>query len=210
MTNQGRLQEWNDEKGYGFICPQAKGRRIFAHIHEFKTALPRPQNGDAVLYRIGKDSRGRRCAVRIERPELPLQHSPWEIPVVLIFCFLFWVGVLTVRGLYPPEVPVSIGLLSLLSYLQYALDKKRARQQKFRIPERRLHTLDLLGGWPGGWIAQLHFHHKTRKTSFRLFFYLTIMLHTGFVVALAVKPELQEFFPFREVLPRLLQQLRSF
>lgn len=42
----------------------------------------------------------------------------------------------------------------------------------------------LIGGWPGGWIAQIHCHHKTRKPKFRILFFITVLLHAGFIIIL--------------------------
>jgi uncharacterized membrane protein YsdA (DUF1294 family) len=40
-------------------------------------------------------------------------------------------------------------LLSALTYWVYAVDKRRAEERLWRVPEARLHLLELLGGWPG-------------------------------------------------------------
>ena len=58
--------------------------------------------------------------------------------------------------------------LSAVSASLYAIDKRRAihnrsRERKRRIPERRLHLVDLLGGWPGGLAARQLFRHKRDK-----------------------------------------------
>lgn len=58
--------------------------------------------------------------------------------------------------------------LSAVSASLYAVDKRRAihnrsREPRRRIPERRLHLVDLLGGWPGGLAARQFFRHKRDK-----------------------------------------------
>ncbi|MFN9570682.1 MAG: cold shock domain-containing protein, partial [Cyanobacteriota bacterium] len=42
MDQQGRLTQWNDAKGYGFITPLSKGPRIFVHISQFQQRNRRP------------------------------------------------------------------------------------------------------------------------------------------------------------------------
>lgn len=69
------------------------------------------------------------------------------------------------------------GLMSLLSYAVYAADKQAARQGRRRVPERTLHLLALLGGWPGALLAQQRLRHKSRKAAFRAVFWLTVLLH---------------------------------
>lgn len=67
--------------------------------------------------------------------------------------------------------------LSIASFTAYGLDKRAARRDRRRIPERRLLTLDLLGGWPGGWAAQRAFRHKRRKAAFMWRFRAAAVAH---------------------------------
>lgn len=69
------------------------------------------------------------------------------------------------------------GLMSLATYAVYALDKSAARRKRRRVPERTLHLLALLGGWPGALLAQQHLRHKSGKTAFLLVFWLTVLLN---------------------------------
>src|SRR5687768_3823596 len=69
------------------------------------------------------------------------------------------------------------GIMSLITFAYYGLDKRRAGRGGWRVPERTLHTLDLFGGWPGGLAAQSLFRHKRAKSSFMLIFWLIVMLH---------------------------------
>jgi uncharacterized membrane protein YsdA (DUF1294 family) len=45
------------------------------------------------------------------------------------------------------------------------------------VPEATLHLAELLGGWPGAFLAQRRFRHKTRKVSFQLVFAVIVLLH---------------------------------
>jgi uncharacterized membrane protein YsdA (DUF1294 family) len=74
-------------------------------------------------------------------------------------------------------VLASYVALSLLSFVAYAIDKSAARKGAWRISENTLHTLDLLGGWPGGWLAQKFLRHKTGKASFQRIYWITVLLH---------------------------------
>ena len=57
-------------------------------------------------------------------------------------------------------------LLSMIAFAVFAHDKRAARRQRRRVPEKRLHLLELVGGFPGAWTAIILFHHKSRKSSF--------------------------------------------
>ncbi|SJM91388.1 Cold-shock protein (fragment) [Crenothrix polyspora] len=49
----------------------------------------------------------------------------------------------------------------------------------WRIPEKSLHTLELLGGWPGALLAQRTLRHKNRKPSYQVVFWLIVGLHVA-------------------------------
>lgn len=76
--------------------------------------------------------------------------------------------------------------MSLLSYAAYAVDKRAAQQGRRRLPERTLHLLALLGGWPGALLAQRRLRHKTSKPRFLAVFWLTTLGHVAAVAALSV------------------------
>lgn len=76
------------------------------------------------------------------------------------------------------------GLLSLITYAVYALDKAAARRGGRRVPERRLHFLALLGGWPGALLARHWLRHKSRKLGFSAMFWLTVLGNVAVVALL--------------------------
>lgn len=71
---------------------------------------------------------------------------------------------------------------SLTCFVAYAIDKSAARNGGWRTPERTLLLLGLVGGWPGGMLAQQWLRHKTAKRSFRQLFWFTVVANvTGFL-----------------------------
>lgn len=75
-------------------------------------------------------------------------------------------------------------LMSVVTLGYYAWDKRQARKQGWRIPEKRLHILSLLGGWPGALIGQRWLRHKSIKAKFRAVFWLTVLIHLAVVVGI--------------------------
>ena len=71
---------------------------------------------------------------------------------------------------------------SILTFLTYMFDKSAARSNQWRTPERTLHLLGLIGGWPGALIAQKLLRHKTKKLSFRVVFWTTVLLNCSGLV----------------------------
>ena len=77
-------------------------------------------------------------------------------------------------------------VMSVVAFATYGIDKRQARAGGRRISEARLHVLALLGGWPGAWLGQQVFRHKTQKLAFRLIFWSIVLLHVTFVVAIVL------------------------
>ena len=65
---------------------------------------------------------------------------------------------------------VWIAAWSLFLFASMGADKRRARRGLWRIPEKRLFVLALLGGAPGGLLGMAVFRHKTKHWSFILGF----------------------------------------
>lgn len=61
---------------------------------------------------------------------------------------------------------VGYGLVSVVTILVFGADKRAAIKHRRRTPERTLHGLSLLGGWPGALLAMQLFRHKRRKSRF--------------------------------------------
>ena len=59
-------------------------------------------------------------------------------------------------------------IINLLAYIIYGIDKRRARKDKYRIPESTLLWMARLGGGVGSWIGIKNFHHKTKHNRFRI------------------------------------------
>ncbi len=95
--------------------------------------------------------------------------------VVLIGLLVLPVYAVQRHGPIAPWVGVAAGAVSALSYWAYALDKRRAEEGLWRVPEMRLHLLDLLGGWPGGFLAQRRLRHKCSKSSYQVVFWLIVL-----------------------------------
>ncbi len=72
---------------------------------------------------------------------------------------------------------IGLGAISLFTFMAYAADKARAKGSDWRVPELTLHGLELIGGWPGAYLAQWVFRHKSSKFSYQLVFWLIVALH---------------------------------
>lgn len=75
-------------------------------------------------------------------------------------------------------LPVIVAL-SLITFALYYFDKKAAVRGVRRTPEHTLHLLALAGGWPGAFLAQRIFRHKSSKAGFQLMFWLTVIVNVS-------------------------------
>ena len=80
---------------------------------------------------------------------------------------------------------VMLAVVSPVSFLAYGWDKRQAKKNGWRVPEKTLHSIDAVGGWPGGFLAQQIFRHKTQKGAFQIKFWLTVVMHVVGVALIA-------------------------
>ena len=73
--------------------------------------------------------------------------------------------------------------MSLVCGLLYTHDKAAAQKNEWRTSEGTLLMLGLVGGWPGALVVQQMLRHKTSKVSFRVAFWLTVLVNVGVFVA---------------------------
>ena len=78
---------------------------------------------------------------------------------------------------------IVVIVMSVACFIAYGLDKRQATNGGRRVSERTLHLMAFLGGWPGALMAQRHFRHKTQKATFRIVFWIVVVLHVGIVGA---------------------------
>lgn len=188
MRLAGRITDWNDEKGYGFVVPNGGGDRAFVHVNEFQRGSRRPVVGDLITYLPTKDQRGRTNAsdIRHVGQKIAAGRGALRFPrTALGFTALICSSGLALIGLIPGVLAGAIFALSALAYLMYWLDKSAAQSNRQRTPESTLLLLGLAGGWPGALIAQQQFRHKTIKRSFQFSFWVTVALNIAALAWLA-------------------------
>ena len=72
---------------------------------------------------------------------------------------------------------------SLVAGVAFVRDKRAARGDRRRTPERTLLALVLVGGFPGAWLAARRVRHKTRKVSFVRAFRWRVLGHCAVCLA---------------------------
>ncbi len=80
-------------------------------------------------------------------------------------------------------IGVYLILMSLADFCLMGMDKRRARRERWRIPERVLLGVALLGGSLGGVLGMKLFRHKTRHWYFRYGLPGMLMLQAALLAA---------------------------
>ncbi|MFW2012107.1 DUF1294 domain-containing protein [Acinetobacter bereziniae] len=195
MRDQGRLVEWFDDKGYGFIQPNdGLKERVFLHIKDFAQKGPRPIVGCALEYVVQLDGQGRYKAKQVtylkatqtvhaktnrtSQNKLNAQKASTLQPMQII-CIVYIVvlAILSISGLLNGMILFFVSIINVMTYWFYSQDKEAAQMNQRRVPENTLHILAFLGGWPAAWLAQQRLRHKTQKQPFRKIYFCTIVFN---------------------------------
>lgn len=186
MRHQGRIHDWNDDKGFGFVTPNGGGDRAFVHIKAFAGRARRPANGDIVTYATTRDARGRLQAadIRFANAATSTDTRAHHGAIGPAFALLAFAGIVGAGliGKLPILVAGAYAVMSAIAFVAYGMDKAAANAGRWRTPESTLHFLGLACGWPGALLAQRLFRHKSRKREFQVVFWVTVAIN---LVALA-------------------------
>ena len=181
MRFQGKIEQWKDEQGYGFVMPNGGGPKAFVHIKAFDSLSERPVDGDVIIYTLTTDSKGRLVASNVHYASHRKAASKPRVSkitgLVIGMVFVLTLVLTSTLGVLPSGIATVYLMTSMLTFLAYAMDKSAAKQRKWRTTENTLHGLSLIGGWPGALIAQHILRHKSSKQSFQAMFWLTVIIN---------------------------------
>ncbi len=177
MRKKGSIASWNTKKGFGFIDPDNSEKQIFIHITEIKNMVRIPCVGELISYQESIDKFGRVCAIQAKLKSKSPGLSAKIFKMVFSLTFFVIIILLVMRGKLPKESIYWYPVVSLLTFSLYWKDKSAAINKRWRTAESTMHAFALIGGWPGALIGQYLLRHKTRKTSFKVVLWLTVIVH---------------------------------
>lgn len=64
------------------------------------------------------------------------------------------------------SILIYAAVMSLIAFAAFGIDKFKAKTNRWRISEKTLFSLALLGGGVGAYLGMKVFHHKTRHKQF--------------------------------------------
>ncbi|SEG68524.1 DUF1294 domain-containing protein [Marinobacterium lutimaris] len=183
MKLQGKISNWNDEKGFGFVEQNGGGERAFVHIKAFNHRNRRPVDGDVIIYELERDNKNRYQAKNIkyagERNKSAKKKSTQTGSLFGIFMAFYFaiISLLIFIGKISLSVLGLYLLMSVVAFIAYAIDKSAAQAGRWRTKESTLHILSLLFGWPGAYFGQEILRHKSIKKEFRTVYFITVILN---------------------------------
>jgi uncharacterized membrane protein YsdA (DUF1294 family)/cold shock CspA family protein len=194
MRTEGLVKSWNDDRGFGFIEPTHGGQEIFVHIKAFPHRAGRPRVGQYVSFEIEQNKEGKKRAKNVELLRAARSRGPrrfsatseWgTVSLLAILAFLFLYAFVAVLWRVPNLVAGAYFVLSVACFAAYAADKSASNEGRRRTPESTLLLLGMLGGWPGGLLAQQLLRHKSLKGSFRGPFWCSVVINICVFVILS-------------------------
>ena len=184
----GEIVRWQDDKGFGFIRSPKLSKDVFCHIRAYRASGKRPRVGERVVFVLEQNREGKLQAVQVQEWQFVRQkqvrqrrrqeqqaafESGRTAKLLMVAAVYAVLAVLIFMGKLPTAVGLWYAGLGVLTFLFYWKDKRAAQQGGWRTPEKTLHLLSLLGGWPAAWLAQVYLRHKSQKTEFRVVYYVT-------------------------------------
>lgn len=90
---------------------------------------------------------------------------------------------MTITGI----VSTYLLVINIFTFSVYGADKRRAQSGRWRVPERTLLGLAVIGGSLGAWLGMKIFHHKTQKPKFYIGVRIILLIHVILLMVINMK-----------------------
>lgn len=182
MHANGKIVSWDSRKNCGYALAKAGGSEIFIESKDFQESHYQPVVGQQIKFAIQETKRGAPTGhdIQFVGNKVHTKNRSWYGftwgAIVLFVAFTSW---LYLEKVIPLALFFYYGVLSVVSFSCYYIDKRAARKDLWRLKESTLQLWAFFGGWPGALIGQGVLRHKIRKPLFLFVFYFIISLHLG-------------------------------
>lgn len=96
-------------------------------------------------------------------------------------------GIISSAGGWGTVLLVWLAAINLVTFAVYGIDKAKAKRGTWRVPEKTLFLLPLLGGSLGALLGMWAFHHKTKHWYFVWGIPLILLAQTALAVWVYVR-----------------------
>lgn len=151
---------------------------MFVHIKSFSNRYRRPLGNEIVSYELVSNQKDRTRAEHVAfiSDSFTIPGERGAVAFALPGLFLLFVAAAVFVG----QLPLASDYiwLPVLSRFCFTSAISRPPQKgRWRTNENTLHVFSLIGGWPAAFVAQKLLRHKSRKESFRILFWATVVLN---------------------------------
>ncbi len=84
-------------------------------------------------------------------------------------------------------------VINVVGLFLMGMDKRRAKRDQWRVPEKRFFLIALIGGSLGCWLGMQCFHHKTMHKSFTIGMPIILIIQILLLISLYGKGLLVSF-----------------
>lgn len=88
---------------------------------------------------------------------------------------------------YIPYFVIYLIIINLIGFFVMYVDKQKAKLDQWRIPEKTLLMIALLGGSVGTMVGMYIFRHKTKKVKFTIGFPTILVSEIMMIIYLLIK-----------------------
>lgn len=164
-------------------------KRCFYSHKIFYPKQKRPIGNELVTYEVLTGVNGRLSAQQVryvgEINNRPVTIGKSVYPIYFTIIFLALMCLAVYLNTLPLFILAIYAITSLVTFILYWTDKRAAKKNLQRTPEKTLQLLSLLGGWPGGLFAQRVFRHKSVKQSFQFTYWTTVLMNIAILFVIA-------------------------
>ncbi len=137
MRIKGKLTSWNDDKAFGFITPNEGNQQVFIHINAFGNRSRPVAVNQIVTFTMSEDERGRTCAANATRagdaPKKKVRKKKGHFSIFIAFAFIAFLAATVFTKKLPIELFWFYSIMSIITYILYAMDKSAAQIQQTRV-----------------------------------------------------------------------------
>jgi len=139
---KGKISDWKDDKGFGFIVSENQSNKIFFHISDIETKQRRPKVDDLVDFDLIRDDQQRLKAKHITINGLssiknksniePVKKSIFDYIAIIVLLLSIISGGFTFYQTKDLSKIILYGIVAIVSFI-FLSRQKKPKEKKFYL-----------------------------------------------------------------------------